>query len=142
MLPVGDNLEDFAAFPQPYHGCLLFVNEGGWRFTQRRIADLGGTYAAATGDIDGDGDVDVALVSMDNEWRNPTNAAIVWLENDGAGRFTTWQVDTEPIHLVTVATGDIDGDGRLDLVAGSLALRRPFSRIGGVTAWLNRGDGR
>lgn len=138
VLPVGDNLEDFAAFPQPYHGCLLFVNEGGWRFTQRRIADLGGTYAAATGDIDGDGDVDVALVSMDNEWRNPANAAIVWLENDGAGRFTTWQVDTEPIHLVTVATGDLDGDGRLDLVAGSLALRRPFDRIGGVTAWLNR----
>jgi hypothetical protein len=141
VLPVGDNLEDFDACPQPYHGCLLFVNEGGWRFEPRRIADLGGTYAAATGDIDGDGDVDVALVSMDNDWRERGNAAAVWLENDG-GRFTTWQIDTEPIHLVTVAAGDIDGDGRTDLVAGSLAMRRPFDRIGGVTAWLNRGAGR
>jgi hypothetical protein len=139
VLPVGDNLEDFDAFPQPYHGCLWFENLGGWKFTPRRIAHFGGTYAAATGDLDGDGDVDVALVSMDNDWRTAGNASIVWLENDGAQHFTPWQIDTEPIHLITVAAGDVDGDGRCDLVAGSLTLRRPFERVGGVTAWLNRG---
>jgi hypothetical protein len=139
ILPAGDNLEDFAAFPQPYHGCYWLENLGNWQFREHRISDLGGTYAAAVGDLDGDGDADVALVSLDNDWRNPANASIVWLENDGQQQFRSWQIDAEPIHLVTVATGDIDGDGRTDLVAGSLNLRRPRERMGGVTAWFNRG---
>ena len=140
ILPVGDNLEDFAAYPQPYHGCLWLENRGGWKFESHRIADLGGTYAAAAGDLDGDGDMDVALVSMANDWSNPKNASVVWLENDGRQRFWPWQVAADPIHLVTLGMGDIDGDGQADLVAGSLNLRAPYERIGKVTAWLNRGD--
>jgi hypothetical protein len=62
----------------------------------------------------------------------------MWLENLGGGQFRTWQVDTSPIHLVTVAIGDIDHDGQADIVAGSLNMRRPYDRIGGVTAWLGR----
>lgn len=140
ILPVGDNLEDYDAFPQPYHGCLWFENEGGWQFVERRIATLGGTYAAAVDDLDGDGDRDVVLASMTNDWTNPANASLVWLENDGKQSFRTWQIDSDPIHLVTVATGDVDGDGRPDVVAGSLNLRRPFQRIAGTTAWLNKGS--
>lgn len=139
VLPVGDNLEDFDSFPQPYHGCLWLKNRGDWTFREHRIADLGGTYAAAVADLDADGDRDVALVSMANDWSDRRNASIVWLENDGRQQFRCHQIDATPIHLVTVAAGDLDGDGRIDLVGGSLNLRRPHERIGGVTAWLNRG---
>ena len=52
VLPAGDNLEDFDAYPQPYHGCYWFENRGNWDFHMRRIGDLGGTYAAAVGDLD------------------------------------------------------------------------------------------
>jgi hypothetical protein len=139
ILPTGDNLEDFAAYPQPYHGCLWLENRGDWTFVSHRIADLGGTYAAATGDLDGDGDMDVVLVSMANEWSDPQNASLVWLENDGRQQFRTWQIAADPIHLVTVDVGDVDGDGKADVVAGSLNLRAPYERIGKVTAWINRG---
>lgn len=142
ILPTGDNLEDFAAYPQPYHGCLWLENLGGWKFESHCIADLGGTYAAAAGDLDGDGDMDVALVSMANDWSDPNNASLVWLENDGQQQFRTWQIAADPIHLVTVDAGDIDGDGKVDLVAGSLNLRAPYERIGKVTVWLNRGGSR
>ncbi|MEO1993010.1 MAG: VCBS repeat-containing protein [Pirellulales bacterium] len=140
ILPVGDNLEDFAACPQPYHGCYWFENNGDWSFKKHRIADLAGTYAASAGDIDNDGDMDVALVSMANDWQESSAASLVWLENDGHQNFSTWQVASQPIHLTTIDVGDIDGDAQPDFVAGGLHLRPPFDRVGGVTAWINKGE--
>jgi len=139
LLPVGDNFEDQYAYPQPYHGCLWFENRGGWEFVERRLANFGGTYAAAVGDLDADGDRDVVLVSMSNDWDRAENPSIAWLENDGQQNFTPWQIASDPIHLVTVACGDIDNDGRDDVVAGGLHVRPPFDRRGRITAWHSRG---
>lgn len=139
LLPAGDNLEDFDPFPQPYHGCYMFENLGNWRFREKRISDLGGTYAAACDDIDGDGDTDVALVSMANVWDEPERASLVWLENDGKAEFKTWQVASAPTHLITVALGDLNGDNKIDIAAGGLHIRGPYNRLGRVTAWINQG---
>lgn len=137
IAPVGDNLEDLDPYPQPYHGCYWFENLGDWSFEPRRIAAFGGTYAAAVADLDGDGPRDVVLVSMANDFRRPEHASVVWLRNDGRQNFAPRQLDHEPIHLVTVACGDLDGDEIPDIVGGSLNVRPPFERIGRVTAWLS-----
>lgn len=139
ILPAGDNLEDFDPFPQPYHGCLWFENTGAWNFQSRRLANFGGTYAAATDDLDHDGDTDVVLVSMANVWDDPARASMIWLENDGSQNFAPWKVDSAPTHLVTVATGDINDDGHTDIVAGGLHIRGPYDRLGRVTAWIQPG---
>lgn len=137
ILPVGDNLEDTDAYPQPYHGCFWFENQGDWRFALERISSLGGTYAASVCDLDQDEDLDVMLVSMSNDWRSENPASVVWLENDGRQNFQTWQIDSAPSHLVTIACGDVNGDHFPDIVAGGLHIRAPYSRIGSVTSWLN-----
>lgn len=140
ILPAGDNLEDTHAYPQPYHGCYWFENLGGWKFEQHRISDLGGCYAADVGDLDGDGDLDVVLVSMSNDWYDRRTASVIWLENDGKQNFRPWQIASDPIHLVTVAVGDLNADGCADVVAGGLNFRQPYERIGRVHAWLNKGQ--
>lgn len=135
LLPVGDNLEDSYATAQPYHGCLWLENKGGWQFEAQRIATFPGTYAAVAGDLDGDHDQDVVLVSMVNHWEEPDAPSLVWLENDGQQKFTQHAIAANPIMLVTVACGDVNGDGRLDLVAGGLHVYPPFDRMARISCW-------
>ncbi|HVW36297.1 MAG TPA: VCBS repeat-containing protein, partial [Pirellulales bacterium] len=138
LLPAGGNLEENYAWPQPYHGCYWLENQGGWKFETRRIATFGSTYAAAPGDLDADGDEDVVLVSLTNDWSDRATPSVVWLENNGRQEFQMRPVDTAPTHLITVACGDLNGDGQADIVAGGMHLRPPFDRTGRVTAWMSK----
>jgi len=139
LLSAGDNLELVYHYPQPYHGCIWLENKGGLRFEAKRISTFGGTYAAQPADLDGDGDTDVVLTSLFNDWRQSGAASLVWLENDGQQNFVPWQIDDSPTHLCTVACGDLNRDGLPDIIAGSLHIYEPFGRLGRVTGWFSRG---
>jgi hypothetical protein len=136
LLPAGDNFEYGHTYPQPYHGCLLLRNDGGWKFTVETLAVFGGTYAAAMGDMG------VVLVSMFNDWTQRDAVSLVVCNRDATGpaRFpwTPRPIAISPTHLATVDCGDIDGDGRDDIVAGSLHVAPPFDRSAAITVWLNR----
>ena len=138
ILPVGDNLEDLYSYPQKYHGCLWLENQGGWNFKSKKIATVGGTYAAAVGDLDGDGDQDVVLASMFNDWDSERHSSLVYLQNDGKQNFSTFQIAERPTHLVTVGCGDLNSDCRDDIVAGAMCVAPPFSHFSGTTVWQSR----
>jgi hypothetical protein len=70
----------------------------------------------AVGDIDGDGDLDIAAVGADGHH-------VIWLENPGS-LAAEWsvhavggQVDASKVWVDRVALADINGDGREDVVA-------------------------
>ncbi|MEO9571662.1 MAG: FG-GAP-like repeat-containing protein [Polaribacter sp.] len=71
--------------------------------------------SAIIGDVDGDGDLDVLAVSE-------TDTTIVWFENDGATNptFTRRVVTSTAILPRIITVGDIDSDGDLDILSGSL----------------------
>ena len=141
LLVAGDNLDLGRHYPQPAHGCYWMRNTGDWSFEMRHICTLGGAYAVDAADLDSDGDTDLVLASMFNDWWQPGAASLIWLKNDGKNVFDARQIADSPTHLATVECGDLDGDGRPDVIAGGLHLGEPFDRMGRLTAWLSSPGG-
>jgi len=73
-----------------------------------------GAYSVYASDIDGDGDMDVLSASYKDD-------KVAWYENtDGKGSFGSQQIITTTTYGANfVYTGDLDGDGDMDVLSGS-----------------------
>lgn len=138
--PMGLDVADLQGDRRP--DLLVAARDIGTGVTHRQLAD--GTFAApdagqlfapsvevATGDVDGDGDVDVAA-AVDGD----TGRSIRLLANDGSGGLTELaQLSTGPDpRSLTIADLDEDDDADIAWLAG-----RSSSQV--VTTAVNDGDG-
>jgi hypothetical protein len=116
----GDGRADLvAARPGPpgWIGAMGYTAAGGggsftWSWVTTAFT---GTEHLALGDIDRDGDLDVAATSASLQ-------EIVWFENTGSGFSDPYVVDEAMGNVREIAIGDISGDGAPDLVVASQSL--------------------
>jgi hypothetical protein len=142
------NGDVFDARPElrSHNGIHWLENRGGLQFTYHLLGHLYGAFSPVAGDLDGDGDQDVAAVSFFNDWNDRRRQSLIWLENDGQQRFTMRPLSNTPTDLPTADLGDFNGDGRLDIVAGALTAGRPEALYGPtrrrarIAIWSNLGE--
>ena len=121
----------------------LLINNGSGVFaneTASRIPTLATSCARATfGDVDGDGDLDIALCNSGTSSRFGTGQPRLYL-NDSDGRFTDATTGRLPIGNISQQMDalflDADGDLDLDLFIATRASTPNQSRL-----WINNGTG-
>jgi hypothetical protein len=134
----GDNLDLPTIVPRPYHGVQWLENRGNLNFVWHDLLRCYGAYRAVVADLDGDGRPDIVVTALFNDWSDPARACLLWLQNAGPRGFLPYSIDTVPTHLIGAAVGDLDGDGRPDIVGCSAYVCPPFDRRGRVTLWTSR----
>lgn len=128
----GDTLDD--QLLKPYHGVGWLrrdgqESDGTPKFSYQRIGDLYGCESATAGDLDGDGDLDVAAASFvpqipPNDWTSLDS--VVWFEQTPSGWVKHRLEEGRCIHP-SIALGDYDADGDLDVAVANYV-------------WIGEGD--
>ncbi len=75
-----------------------------------------GSRSIALGDVDGDGDLDIVVANVQNRYVTDPDRFYI---NDGAGGFTGFDISSDAFSSRSIALGDLDGDGDLDIVVAN-----------------------
>lgn len=105
---------------KPYHGVYIYLNDKHGHYQKQFFFPINGCYKAFARDFDGDGLVDLATVSLFTDAHQPEEG-FVYLHNLGNGKFAPYSVprNTAFERAVTLDEGDLNGDGKPDLIIGN-----------------------
>ncbi len=131
----GDNA-DYSAILKPFHGIYIFINDGTNHFGQKYFYPMHGCFKAMARDFNGDGKLDIAAMSFFADYANHPDESFLYLEGKGNLDFKPYTIPgTSSGRWLTMDAGDIDGDGKPDIVLGNFSIAPSF--IKSSTNWRN-----
>lgn len=131
----GDNA-DYSPTLKPYHGVYIFINDGNNNFKQKYFFPMYGCFKAMARDFDGDGDPDIAAISFFADYNHHPDESFIYLENNGGMDFQPYSIQgTVSGRWLTMDAGDVDGDGKTDLILGNFSIAPASVNV--TAAWEN-----
>jgi len=129
----GDRKPDLAVANSFDSTVSVLLNLGGARFGPRHDYATGaGTYGVVIRDLNGDGKPDLATANLGDDSSDDSTPTVSLLPGSGDGSFGAHVEYPIPGQPLALAAGDLNGDGRPDLVAADSPK---------VSVFLNSGDG-
>jgi predicted nucleotidyltransferase len=106
----------------------IYRNDGGGVFTDIGASLIGVLHGSvAWGDYDNDGDLDILLTGSTDGSGSTASSKIY--RNEGSGTFVDIGASLAPVHKSSVAWGDYDNDGDLDILLTGVDDSFRVSRI-------------
>jgi len=139
LIHTAGDAADFPPIAKPYQGIRIFQNDGNNQFEEVFFYPFQGAYSAIPKDFDQDGDLDIAAISFFPDFmQNPQNS-FVYLENQGNMKMKPYTFPTaDKGRWIVMDSGDLDKDGDIDLLLGSLTFE-VIPKIGLVEKWVQNG---
>ncbi|HUV37735.1 MAG TPA: right-handed parallel beta-helix repeat-containing protein [Patescibacteria group bacterium] len=102
-------------------GCAYAIDDDGTDYPGGWPVNLGGTYAssAAVGDVNGDGDFEIAVVAT-GYTKPALQSKVFLLDESGASYSVDWPVVVDTVITAAPVMGDIAGHGYLEIIVGGL----------------------
>jgi hypothetical protein len=137
LMTHGDTFDD--GIVKPYHGIQWLENTGTYPFVEHTLASMAGVHRAQAIDLDGDGDLDIvacALLASGSDVDEKTLPALVWLEQTKKGVFVKHTIEMGVPRHATLDLGDVNQDGRPDIVVGNFSIDKPAASW--VDVWVQQ----